>query len=85
MDMDIPASPVTPMPLKEMPMPEDFEARDPDDHCSHTLEESTNQNLPNDSDPNEDKFLGLVTDISVPRGHSDDSIALVISLGEDNL
>ena len=66
-------------------MSEDFEARDPDDCCSHTSEESTDQNLPHDSDPDEDKLLGPITDVSVPRGHSNDSIALVISLGEDNL
>ena len=34
---------------------------------------------PHDSDPNEDKLLGPPTDISVPGGHSDDSITLVVS------
>ena len=68
MDTDIPASPAAPMPLKEKSMLEDFEARDPNDHCSHMSEESTNQNLPHDSDPNEDELLGLVTDISILRG-----------------
>ena len=85
MDTDVPASPAAPTPLKEMPMWECFKARDPDDHCSHTSEESTDQNLPHDSDPNEDKLLGSVADISIPRGHSDNSITLVIPLGEDNL
>ena len=66
MDMDVPASPAAPTPLKEMSMSEGFEAGDPDDHCSHTSEESTDQNPPHDSDPNEDKLLGLVTDISIP-------------------
>ena len=66
-------------------MLEDFKARDPDDHCSHTSEESTNQKLPHNSNPDEDELLGLVTDISIPGGHSDDSIALVISPGEDDL
>ena len=84
-ETDIPHDPAAPVPLKEKSMLEDFEAGDPDDHCSHTSEESTNQNLPHYSDPDEDKLLGLVTNISVPGGHSDDSIALVISLGEDNL
>ena len=73
------------VPLKEKSMLEDFEARDPDDHCSHTSEESTNQNPPHDSNPNEDELLGLVTDISIPRGHSNDSIALIVSPGEDDL
>ena len=85
MDTDIPASPAAPVPLKEKSMLEDFEARDPNDHCSHMSEESTDQNPPHDSDLDEDKLLGLLTDISIPRGHSDDSIALIISLGEDDL
>ena len=68
MDTDVPASPAAPVPLKEMLMQECFEARDPDDHCSHTSEESTDQNPPHDSDPNEDKLLGPVTDIFIPQG-----------------
>ena len=35
-------------------------------------------NPPWDSDIDEEELLGPVTDISVPRGHSDDSVALVI-------
>ena len=86
MNMDVPASPAAPMPLRERSMLKDFKAGDPDDHCSHTSEESTNQNPPHNSNPNEDELLGpVVTDISIPRGHSDDSIALVISPGEDDL
>ena len=85
MDTDVPASPATPTPLKEMSMSEDFKAGDPNDHCSHMSEDSTNQNPPHDSDPNEDELLGLVTNISIPRGHSNDSITLIVSLGEDDL
>ena len=85
METDVPHDSVAPTPLKEKSMSEDFEARDPDDCCSHTSEESTDQNPPHNCDPDEDKLLGLVTDISVPRGHSDDSIALVVSPGEDDL
>ena len=85
MDTDVPASPAAPMHLKETPMQECFEGRDPDDHCSHTSEESTDQNPPHDSDPDEDELLGPVTDISIPRGHSDDSITLVVPPGEDAL
>ena len=85
MDMDVPASPVAPVPLKETPMQECFEAGDPDDYCSHTSEDSTNQNPPHDLDPNEDKLLGPITDISIPGGHLDDSIALIIPPGEDDL
>ena len=85
MDMDVPASPAAPVPLKEMSMQECLKARDPDDHCSYTSEESTDQNPPHDSDPNEDELLGPVTDISIPGGHSDDSITLIIPPGEDDL
>ena len=41
-------------------------------------------NPPWDSDIDKE-LLGPVTDISVPGGHSDDSITLVIPPGEDNL
>ena len=85
METDIPLDSAAPMPLKEKAMSEDFEAGDPDDHCSHTSEESTNQNPPHDSDPNEDELLGPITNVSVPRGHSNDSITLIISPGEDDL
>ena len=85
MDMDVPISPPAPVHLKERSMLEDLEARDPDDHCSHMSEESTDQNLPHNSDPDEDELLGPVTNISVPGGHSNDSIALIISPGEDDL
>ena len=85
METDVPLNSAAPIPLKEKAMSEDFEAGDPDDHCSHTSEESTDQNPPHDSDPDEDELLGPITNISVPRGHSDDSIALIISLGEDDL
>ena len=85
MDTDALHDPASPTPLKEKSMLEDFEAGDPNDRCSHTSEESTDQNLPHDSDPNEDELLGPVTDISIPRGHSDDSITLVVSPGEDDL
>ena len=43
------------------------------------------QNLPHDLNPDEDELLGPVTNISIPGGHSDDSIALIISPGVDNL
>ena len=85
METDVLLNSAAPVPLKEKAMSEDFMAGDPDDHCSHTSEESTNQNPPHDSDPDKDELLGLVTDISVPGGHSNDSIALIISPGEDDL
>ena len=73
------------MPLRETPMWESFKARDPDDHCSQTSEESMDQNPPHDLDLNEDELLGTVTNLSIPRGHSDDSISLIIPPGEDDL
>ena len=85
METDVLLDSAAPAPLKEKAMSEDFKASDPYGHCSHMSEESTDQNLPHDSDPNEDELLGLVTDISVPRGHSNDSISLIVSPGEDNL
>ena len=85
METDAPLDSATPTPPKEKAMSEDLEARDHEDHCSQTSEESTDQNPPHDSDPDEDELLGPPTNISIPRGHSNDSIALVISLGEDDL
>ena len=85
METDAPLDSAAPMPLKEKAMSEDLEARDHEDCCSQMSEESTNQNPPHDSDPDEDELLGPPTDISIPGGHSDNSIALVISLREDNL
>ena len=70
-----------PAPLKE----KDMEAEVEEDHRSQTSEESTNQNLPHDSDPDEDELLEPPADISVPGGHSNDSIALIVSLGDDDL
>ena len=46
METDVLLDSAAPVPLKEKAMSEDFEAGDPDDHCSHTSEESTNQNCP---------------------------------------
>ena len=88
MDTGAPASSIAPTPLKESPMQEGSEAGDAavrDDQFSQMSKESTDQNPPHDLDLNEDELLGTITDISVPRGHSDDSIALAIPPGEDNL
>ena len=85
MDIGAPASSTAPMPLKETPMWESFEARNPDDHCSHMSEESMDQNPPHDLDLNEDELLETITNLSIPRGHSDDSITLIVSPGEDDL
>ena len=81
------ASPTTPMPPKESPMQQGSEARDSlqDDWLSQMSKESMDENPPHNSDLNEEELLELVTNISVPGGHLDDSITLVIPLGEDNL
>ena len=55
------------------------EAKADEDWHSHTTEESMDQNLPHNSYLNEDKLLGPPADVSIPGGHSDDSIALVVS------
>ena len=85
METDAPLDSATPALLKEKVIPEDLEAEVEEDRHSQTSEESTDQNLPHDSDPDEDELLGPPADISVPGGHSDDSIALIISPGDDDL
>ena len=85
METDASLDSATPVPLKEKAIPEDLKAGDDEDHCSQTSEESTNQNPPHDSNPDEDKLLGPSTNISIPRGHSNDSIALIISPGDNDL
>ena len=85
MEMDEPADSGSPALLLEKAFPEGPKAEADEDHHSHMSEESTDQNPPHDSDLNEDELLGLPADISIPRGHSDDSVALVVSLGDDDL
>ena len=85
METDAPLDSATPTLLKEKAIQEDLEAEVKEDHRSQMSEESTDQNLPHNSDPDEDELLGLPADISVPRGHSNDSITLIISPGDDDL
>ena len=85
MEMDEPSNTATPAPLPDKAFPEGSEAKAEDDCHSHTSEESTDQNLPHDSDLDEDELLGPLADISIPGGHSDDSIALMVSPGDDDL
>ena len=58
METDAPLDSAAPAPLKEKVMSEDLKAGDHEDHCSQTSEESTDQNPPHDSDPDEDELLG---------------------------
>ena len=85
METDAPLDSTAPTLLKEKATPEDLKAEVEEDHRSQMSEESTDQNPPHDSDPDEDELLGPPADISVPRGHSDDSITLIISPGDDDL
>ena len=74
MDMDEPSSIAAPAPLLGKTFPAGIEAEAEEDHRSHTSDESTDQNPPHDLDIDEDELLGPPADISVPGGHSDDSI-----------
>ena len=85
MDTDEPLNSAAPALLPEKALPEGLEAEAEEDHHSHMLEESTDQNPPHDSDLNEHELLGLPADISIPGGHSDDSVALMVSPGDDDL
>ena len=80
-------NPTVPVPPEESPMLQGSETEDgpPDDWYSQTSEDSMDVNPPQDLDIDEEELLGPVTDISVPGGHLDDSIALVIPPEEDNL
>ena len=73
----------TPIPDKAVPKTSEPEAED--DHQSHVSEESTDQNPPHDSDLDKDELLGPATNVSIPGGHSDDSVALVVSPKDDDL
>ena len=85
MEMDEPPNIDAPAPILDKAFLESSKPEAEDDRHSHTSEESTDQNLPHDSDLDEDERLGLATNISVPRGHSDDSVALVVSPKDDDL
>ena len=85
MEMDEPSNIDAPAPLPDKAFPESSEAEAEDDRHSHASEESMDQNPPHDSDLDEDKLLGPATDVSIPGGHSDDSVALVVSPKDDDL
>ena len=85
METDTPLDSAAPTPLPEIAVLENLKAEVEEDCHSQMSEESTDQNLPHDSDPDEDELLGPPANISVPGGHSDDSIALIVSPGDDDL
>ena len=57
-----------PTPIPDKAVLESSEPEAEDDCHSHASEESTDQNLPHDSDLDEDELLGLPTDVSHTRG-----------------
>ena len=85
METDEPPNVDAPAPIPDKAVLETSEPAAEDDRQSHVSEESTDQNLPHDSDLDEDELLGLATDVSIPGGHSDDSVALVVSPKDDDL
>ena len=85
METDEPPNVDAPAPILDKAVLETSKPEAEDDCQSHVSEESTDQNPPHDSDLDEDELLGPATDVSIPRGHSDDSVALVVSLKDDDL
>ena len=85
MKTDEPTDSGSPAVLPEKAFPEGPEAEADEDCHSHMTEESTDQNPPHNSDLDEDKLLGPPADVSIPGGHSDDSVALIVSPGNDDL
>ena len=85
METDEPSNVDAPTPLLDKAFLQSSEAEAEDDCHSHASEESTDQNPPHDSDLDEDELLGPATNVSIPGGHSDDSVALVVSLKDNDL
>ena len=85
METDEPPNIDAPAPILDKAVLETSKPTAEDDRQSHVSEESMDQNPPHDSDLDEDELLGLATDVSVPGGHSDDSVALVVSPKDDDL
>ena len=85
METDEPPNVDAPAPIMDEAFLESSKPEAEDDTHSHASEESTDQNLPHDLDLDEDELLGSATNVSVPWGHSDDSVALVVSPKEDDL
>ena len=85
METDEPPNIDAPAPIPDKAFLESSEPEAEDDHHSHASEESMDQNPPHDSDLNENELLGLATNVSIPRGYSDDSVALVVSPKDNDL
>ena len=85
MEMDEPSNVDAPAPLPDEAFLKGSEAKAEDDHHSHVSEESMDQNPLHDSDLDENELLGPLANISIPGGHFDDSVALMVSPGDDDL
>ena len=85
METDEPSNINAPAPLPDKAFLESSEAEAEDDCHSHASEKSTDHNPPHDSDLNDDELLGSAANISIPGGHSDDSLALTVSPKVDDL
>ena len=67
METDEPPMVEAPAPTPDIAVPGTSEPEAEDDRRSHVLEESMDQNLPHDSDLDEDELLGPATDVSIPQ------------------
>ena len=87
METGSPLSPAMPTPPRETPMLQGSDTEDGplDDWDSQSSEDSTDENPPQNLDIDKDELLGPAMDVSIPGGHSDDLVTLVISPEEDNL
>ena len=85
METDKPSNVGAPAPLPDKVFLQSSEVEAEDDHHSHASEESTDQNPPHNLDLDEDELLGPATNVSIPGGHSDDSVALVVSPKDNDL
>ena len=85
MEMDEPADSGSPAIPPEKAFAGGPEAEANEDCHSHMTEKSTDQNPPHNLDLDEDELLGPLADVSIPGGHSDDSVALIVSPGDDDL
>ena len=82
METDEPLDSATPALLPEKAFPEGLEAEAEEGPTTAICQRKVPiRTSPHDLDLDEDELLGLLADTSVPKGHSDDSVALVVSPG----
>ena len=81
METGVSPSPAAPTPPGVTPMAQGLEVGD----GLQESQSSDDENPLQDLDVDKDELLGVVADVSIPRGHSDDSIALRVPPDEDTL